>query len=120
MCNIKVVFLLPFLIAVQTIFGQSSEDTLSIRKVISMFQADFNDGSFKNTYQYTTKDWEHINPLGGIDKGRDSVLSVVKMVHQTFLKGVTMKTQSMSIRFITPDVAIADVVHKIDTYITPD
>src|SRR5688572_15478513 len=120
MNNIKSLMLLPFLLLIQTVFGQTSEDTLSIRKVISMFEADFNEGSFKNAYQYTTDDWEHINPLGGIDKSRDSVLKVVKMVHQSFLRGVTMKTQSINIRFITPDVAIADVIHKMNTYTTPD
>jgi uncharacterized protein (TIGR02246 family) len=100
--------------------GQDSRDKEAVEKVILAFQDDFNNGSFKNAAAYTTNEWEHINPLGGIDKGRDEVLKTVRNVHQLFLKGVTMTVESMSIRFITPDVAIADVFHKISTYTTPD
>jgi uncharacterized protein (TIGR02246 family) len=100
-------------------FGQSSQDTQSVKKVILLFQEDFNDGSFKNAPTYTTNDWEHINPGGGIDKGRDEVLKTVRSVHQTFLKGVSMTIDSMTIRFITPDVAIADVFHKLSIYELP-
>ena len=100
--------------------GQSSQDKEAIKKVVNAFQEDFNEGGFVNANDYTTSDWRHINPLGGIDKGRDSVLKDVRAVHQTFLKGVTMQIESMDIRFITPEVAIADVIHKIDSFTTPD
>ena len=101
-------------------FGQSSLDIQSVKKVILSFQEDFNDGRFKNAAAYTTTDWEHVNPLGGIDKGREQVLKTVRSVHQTFLKGVSMTINSMNIRFVTPNVAIADVIHKITNYTTPD
>lgn len=100
--------------------GQSSQDKEAVKKVVIAFQEDFNDGSFKNANTYATTDWEHINPAGGIDKGRDSVLKTVRAVHQTFLKGVTMQIESMDIRFLTSDVAIADVVHTVGNYTTPD
>jgi uncharacterized protein (TIGR02246 family) len=100
--------------------GQSSQDKEAVKKVVILFQEDFNEGSFKNAAAYSTTDWEHINPGGGIDRGRDSVLKTVRAVHQTFLKGVTMQIESMDIRFLTPDVAIADVVHSVGNYTTPD
>lgn len=100
--------------------GQSAQDKEAVNKVVIAFQDDFNEGSFKNAPAYTTEDWEHINPLGGIDRGRDSVLKLVRAVHQTFLKGVTMELENMTIRFIAPNVAIADAVHKMTTYTTPD
>jgi len=100
--------------------GQSSQDKEAVKNVVIAFQEDFNDGSFKNAVSYSTIDWEHINPGGGIDKGRDSVLKTVRAVHQTFLMGVTMRIESMDIRFITPDVAIAGVIHNVDNYTTPD
>lgn len=100
--------------------GQSSQDKEAVKNVVISFQEDFNEGSFKNAASYSTVDWEHINPGGGIDKGRDSVLKTVRAVHQTFLKGVTMRIESMDIRFITPDVAIADVIHQVGNYTTPD
>jgi uncharacterized protein (TIGR02246 family) len=100
--------------------GQNSQDKEAVKKVILAFQEDFNNGNFKHAVEYTTSDWEHINPLGGIDKGRDEILTTVRSVHQTFLKGVSMTIDTMSIRFITPEVAIADVIHKVSTFITPD
>jgi uncharacterized protein (TIGR02246 family) len=100
--------------------GQSSQDKEAVKKAVIAFQEDFNDGSFNNAAAYSTADWEHINPGGGIDKGRDNVLKTVRAVHQTFLKGVTMRIESIDIRFLTRDVAIADVIHQVDTYTTPD
>jgi len=100
--------------------GQNSQDREAVKKVVIDFQDDFNEGSFKNAEAYSTSDWRHINPGGGIDKGRDSVLLTVRAVHQTFLKGVTMRIESIDIRFLTTDVAIADVIHQVDNYTTPD
>ena len=100
--------------------GQSSQDKEAVKKVVIAFQDDFNEGSFKNAEAYSTSDWRHINPGGGIEKGRDSVLLDVRSVHQTFLKGVTMRIESIDIRFPNTDVAIADVVHQVDNYTTPD
>lgn len=100
--------------------GQSPQDKEAVKKVVIAFQDDFNEGSFKNAKAYSTFDWRHINPGGGIDKGRDSVLQTVRAVHQTFLKGVTMRIESIDIRFLNTDVAIADVIHQVDNYTTPD
>jgi uncharacterized protein (TIGR02246 family) len=100
--------------------SQTASDSQQVKKVIYAFQEDFNEGSFKKAEDYTTPDWVHINPGGGIDKGRDSVLKVVRAVHQTFLKDVSMRIESLDIRFITTDVAIANVIHNVDDYTTPD
>lgn len=68
----------PFVFLLLTSFvsivsmGQSSKDEELVKKVINAFQDDFNDGSFKNAASYTTSDWEHLNPGGGITKGRCS------------------------------------------------
>jgi uncharacterized protein (TIGR02246 family) len=99
--------------------GQSAQDKEAVEKVVVAFQKDFNKGNFDNADSYSTADWEHINPGGGIDKGRDEVLKTVRSVHQTFLKGVNITIDSMTIRFVTPDVAIADVFHTISNYEFP-
>jgi len=100
--------------------GQNAKDRQDVEKVVIAFQDDFNDGGFKKAPDYTTIDWEHLNPGGGITKGREEVLKEVRAVHQTFLKGVTITVESITIRFISSDVAIADVIHKISIYQTPD
>ncbi|MGE5520461.1 MAG: YybH family protein [Candidatus Dadabacteria bacterium] len=98
--------------------AQSGQDRDAVKKVIIAFQDDFNNGSFHSS-AYTTNDWVHINPGGGMTRGRDAVLKEVKEVHQTFLKGVTMTIDSMIIRFITPTVAVANVINKMSHYELP-
>ena len=99
--------------------GQNSQNEELVKIVVLAFQDDFNEGTFKNAEFYTTKDWEHINPGGGITKGREAVLKEVRAVHQTFLKGVSLTIESIAIRFLTPTVAIAYVVHKSSDYELP-
>ena len=100
--------------------AQSTADKKQVEKVVLAFQDDFNDGAFKNAPNYTTADWEHINPFGGITKGRDTTLADVRRVHQSFLKDVTMKVESIDIRFPAPELAIAVVIHQMNNYTTPD
>ena len=99
--------------------AQNSKNEQLVKNVVLAFQDDFNDGGFKNIEFYTTKDWEHINPGGGITKGREAVLREIRAVHQTFLNGVTLTIESITIRFLTRTVAIADVVHKCSDYELP-
>ena len=114
-------FLFALIISVPFLgIGQSIQDKELVYKVIVAFQEDFNEGSFKNAKSYTTNDWEHVNPNGGISKGRENVLKEVREVHKSFLKNVSMKIESYDIRFITPKVAIANAVHQIDNFTTPD
>ena len=116
----SIMLIVAFSCLVSTVFAQSEEDKKAIKSVIISFHNDFNDGGFKNAEKYTTEDWEHINPLGGVDKGRANVLKTVREVHQSFLKGVTMTLEDFSLRFITPDVAIVDAIDKTSDFTTPD
>jgi len=83
------------------------------------FQKDYNNG-FVGTALYTTLDWEHINPEGGMSKGRDNVLMDVRNVHQSFLKGVDMQVEHIDVNFPLANVAVANVIHDVSNYTTPD
>ena len=101
-------------------FSQSSADTLSVKKVVVDFQSDFNEGNFSRAEEYASEDWIHIAPNGAIGKGRDTLVKVLRSIHQSFLKGVTMSIVSMSVQFGSADMAIVDVVHQMSNYTTPD
>jgi uncharacterized protein (TIGR02246 family) len=115
-------FLWVVVISMFSLMGkaQNLKDRNAVKEVVLSFQEDFNEGSFKNAAAYSTLDWRHINPVGGIEKGRENVLADVRAVHKTFLKGVTMKIENIEIRFVTSHAAIADVIHQVDRYTTPD
>jgi uncharacterized protein (TIGR02246 family) len=102
-----------------TSFGQNAQDERLVKNVVLAYQDDYNDGGFKNVESYTTKDWEHINPIGGITKGRDEVMKELRPLCQTILKGVTLTVESDTIRFLSPTVAIANVVHRCSDYEFP-
>ena len=99
--------------------GQGTQSEQLVRQVVLAFQADFNQGGFKKAAIYTSPDWVHINPGGGITKGRAAVLQEVRAVHQGLLKGVTMTIESMTVLFVAPDVVLATVVHQISAYEMP-
>jgi uncharacterized protein (TIGR02246 family) len=99
---------------------RGADDEQLVREVVSAFVADYNNGDFKNAPTYTTDDWVHINPGGGITRGRDKVLKEVRAIHRTMLKGVSITIESMTVHFVTPDVALVDAVHKSDSYVTPE
>ncbi len=118
--NMKVCLLIFFIMILSnTSFGQSSQEEQSVKNVVLAYQDDYNDGAFKNVESYTTKNWEHINPIGGITKGRDSVMGELRPLCQTILKGVTLSVESITVRFLSPTVAIANVVHKCSDYEFP-
>jgi hypothetical protein len=57
--------------------AQSQSDLEAVNNIIIAFQGDFNEGGFKNAHSYTTPDWVHINPGGGVTRGRKEVLEEV-------------------------------------------
>lgn len=100
--------------------GQSSRDEQLAIEVVKSFVNDYNIGDFKNAPFYTTTDWVHINPGGGISRGRENVLKEVRAVHQTMLKGCRISIDTLTTHFVTAEVAIINAVHTSDTYITPE
>ena len=100
--------------------GQSSGDKQLVKNVVKSFVNDYNNGDFKNASLYTTNDWVHINPGGGITRGRGAVLKEVRAIHQTMLKGVSLTIDTMTIRFVTSDVAIVNATHTSTAYTSPE
>jgi len=100
--------------------AQTSNEEKQVRQAVQSFYDDFNSHNFGRVAEYTTEDWNHINPFGGLTVGRETVLKELKEVHSTFLKGVSSTIEDMSVRFATPDAAIVTVTNRMDTYTTPD
>jgi len=100
--------------------AQTPNEEKQVRQTVESFYANFNAHEFGRVAEYTTEDWNHINPFGGLTVGREAVLKELKEVHSTFLKGVSSTIEEMSVRFATSDAAIVTVKNRMDTYTTPD
>ena len=102
------------------LFAYLPSDEEEVRQAVQSFHAAFNQHDFKNAEEYTTEDWNHINPLGGWTRGRDAILKELKEVHSTFLKGVSSTVEDLSVRFASRDVAVVTVTSRSSTFTTPD
>lgn len=102
------------------LLAQRPNNEEQVRQAVQSFHAAFNSHDFGSAEEYTTEDWNHINPFGGWTRGRDAVLKELKEVHSTFLKGVSSTIEDFSVRFASPDVAVVTVTSRSSTFITPD
>ena len=99
--------------------AQSDDKETGVRTAIRAFYKAFDDG-FVGPADYATEDWNHINPYGGRDRGREATLKTVRGVHQTFLKGTTDTIENMDIRFAADDVAVGTVTSVVSPFTSPD
>lgn len=100
--------------------AQRSDQERAVRKAVHSFYEAFNAHGFDRAPEFTTEDWNHINPFGGRTRGRSSTVSDLKQVHSTFLKGVSDTVEEMDVRFADPNVAVVTVMSRVGTYTTPE
>ena len=99
--------------------GAKRRREAAVRTAIRAFYSAFDDG-FVGAADYATEDWNHINPYGGRDRGREATLKTVRGAHQTFLKGTTDAIENMDIRFAAKDVAVGTVTSIMSPFTSPD
>jgi uncharacterized protein (TIGR02246 family) len=102
------------------VLAQTQDQRNEPSEPVRAFYNSFNAHSFENAETYTTEDWNHINPFGGWTRGREAVLKELKEVHSTFLKGVSVTIEDMTVRLATPDAAVVTVTSRLKTLTTPD
>ncbi|HLG41327.1 MAG TPA: SgcJ/EcaC family oxidoreductase [Chitinophagaceae bacterium] len=107
--------LLPVIIATacrtQKITG-SVNDEQAIREVLAKFEKAFEDRDAKIYAANFTRDAEWENAFGSREKGRENIENRLAGVYQMFQQA-NQKIKEIRIRFITPDVAVADVDREI-------
>ena len=96
------------------------DSVAAVRHTVQRFYDAFNTHGFDGASKFTTDDWTHVNPAGGVTRGRSAVLAELREVHSTFLRGVIDTPDSIEIRFAAPGVAVATVPSRVTTYVTPD
>ncbi|RWY55925.1 SgcJ/EcaC family oxidoreductase [Mucilaginibacter gilvus] len=118
MPNLKLT--LTALLLMSSLFCYAQSDEKSIETQVTRMISDWNTHEFKNMDLYTTEDVEWVNIVGMWWKGRKDV----KMAHQStfdvFFNGVPFSQKSLNIRFLTGDVAIANLVCHVGSLFPPD
>lgn len=100
--------------------ARTGDPEKEVSGAVQAFYSAFNTHDFQHASEYTTEDWEHINPFGGRTRGREAVLKELREVHGTFLSGVTDTPETISVRFVNRDAAAVTVTSQMSTYTTPD
>lgn len=118
MTILKKTILSILLFTAQITFAQNDE--IAIEKQVTQLISDWNTHDFKNIDTYTTEDVEWVNIVGMWWKGRMEV----KMAHQaTFdaiFNGVPFTKKSLKIRFLTSEVAVANLIVHVGAFFPPD
>ncbi|HET8650423.1 MAG TPA: SgcJ/EcaC family oxidoreductase [Gemmatimonadales bacterium] len=100
--------------------AQTADADSAVRHAVQAFYDAFNSHHFDRAADFTTDDWNHINPYGGRTRGRAAVLAELREVHSTFLRNVSDSVRQMDVRFASPEVAVATVVSQVSAMTTPD
>jgi len=119
--NVKCAVVISLMAFMAVTNAQSSGSEAEVRQTVEAFYTAFNTpNGFERAAEFSTDDWNHINPFGGRTAGRDSVLEEVVAAHRTFLKGVTDTVTKMDVRMASPDVAVATVTSDLSPFTGPD
>jgi uncharacterized protein (TIGR02246 family) len=112
--------ILVTLMLVSGAFAETPLEEKPVREVVQWFYTAFNSHGWKQVADYTTEDWNHVNPGGGWTRGRAAVLKELEEVHGTFLKGVSDTVEEIVVRFASSDVAVVTVTSRMSTFTMPD
>ena len=97
-------------------FAETPLQEKPVREVVQWFYTGFNSHGWMQVADYTTEDWNHVNPGGD----RDAVLKELQEVHSTSLKGVFDTIKEIVVRFANSDVAVVTVTSRMSTFTMPD
>lgn len=101
-------------------FAQGKTDEQAIKNQLHAFLTSWNNHNFNDMKTYTTEDVEWVNVVGMWWKGRKEVQFAHQAAHNTMFKNVPLEQKQATVRFITPDVAVAHVVWYYGEFTTPD
>ncbi len=121
MKNMTISLVVVFLLSLPSlVVAQTSSKERQVRQAVQSFYDAFTAHGFGRASEYTTEDWNHINPFGGRTRGREAVLKELREVHSTFLKGVSDTIREIDVRFADSGAAVVTVTSQMSNYTTPD
>jgi len=112
--------LLGILFIAGTLTCQAQTEEKAVEAQVDRMVSDWNTREFKNMDQYATADVQWVNIVGMWWKGRDDVRNAHQFTFDKFFKNVPFTKTSVSVRLLTTDVAIANLVCHVGSLFPPD
>lgn len=107
----KVFTIIILLVVSKMIFAQdTSGDKVAINAQIDAMINSWNNHNYDDLKDYTTENTDWVNVVGMWWKGRTESQYAHQVYHNTIFKTTVMEKESVAIRFVTKDVAIAHVM----------
>jgi uncharacterized protein (TIGR02246 family) len=103
-----VLLALVSLVAPAALRASQAEDEASIQKFGTDFAAAWNKHDAKAMASFWTEDGDLINPFARVAKGRAEIEKLFQDEHSTAMAGTSYSPTLSAVRFLTPDVAVAD------------
>ncbi|MVN77232.1 SgcJ/EcaC family oxidoreductase [Hymenobacter sp. HMF4947] len=95
-------------------------DDKAIRAVIAHWDSNLNNHHFQDMTTYTTKDVNWIAPAGDSFHGQQQVVQRHQTIFDQIYKGVPLKSSNVTVRAITPEVAVVNEEMAIGVSYPPD
>lgn len=107
----KVITTTVFLLICGILLAQNrTKDDSAIDKQIDAMINSWNNHNYDDMKNYTTENTDWVNVVGMWWKGREETQYAHQAYHNTFFKPSVGKKKSVTIRFVTKDVAIVHLV----------
>jgi len=98
----------------------SSEDELAIRQVIVEMTEGFNNHDGKAAARMYTPDSRFVSVRGDVMNGQAGLEKGLTAILTTRAKNASQRTMDVKVRFIRPDVALANVTNELSGLVAPD
>ena len=98
----------------------SNEDEATIRKVIEEMTDAFNNHDGKAAARMYTVDARFVSVRGDLMNGQAGIEKGLSGILTTRAKNATQRTMDVKVRFIRPDVALANVTNELSGLVAPD
>jgi uncharacterized protein (TIGR02246 family) len=117
----KVCTTIIFLLIGGLILAQNrTTDEAAIHKAVDAMIYSWNNHNYEDLKNYTTEDTDWVNGPGMWWKGRKQSEYAHQIYHNTMFKESVLEKKSLTIRFITKDVAIAHLLWHFSAFTAPD
>lgn len=98
----------------------SAADETAIRQTVQRMATNFGNHRFADMATYTTPDVSWVNIVGMWWRGRPAVQQAHQQIFDTIFNGVAFKPGAVTVRGLTPDVALVNMYCHVGAFYPPD